>query len=257
MKFISWNVNGLRNCTNNGEFLKFFNKEKADFFCLQEIKSNETQIAFKSKDYKQIWNYSSKKGYSGTVIFTKIEPLNIKYGFEDEYGENFDNENRVITLEYTDFFLVNVYFPNTKNSKKRFNFRLEFDEYFNNHIANLNKIKNVIICGDFNIAHKNIDICKDYRIKTDDKNFFSEEKNDFEELLNIGLIDSFRYFHPQQQKFTWWFHNDSDKINNIGWRLDYFLISKELRKNIRKAEILNNINGSDHCPIELDLQLEV
>lgn len=252
MKFISWNVNGLRNCTHNGEFLKFFNKEKPDFFCIQEIKSSQNQIAFRSKDYKQYWNYSSKKGYSGTAVFTKIEPLSVEFGLKNEYGEKFDNENRIITLEYNEFFLINCYTPNSQFNRKRLNFRQKWDEVFKNYIYELNNIKDIILCGDFNVAHKDIDICNQYKnSKKDD--FINEERVAFSELLNVGLIDTFRYFHPQKKEFTWNFNGENNE--KIGWRLDYFLVSDYLKKQIRKANIYQKIDGSDHCPILLELEI--
>ena len=255
MKFISWNVNGLQNCIEKGDFEKTFKELSADFLSIQEVKSSK-KIEFDCGEYKQFWNLArSKNGYSGTAIFTRRKPNKVYYGIQDEYGEDYDNEGRILTLEYSDFFLVNCYVPNSKASKNRLNYRLEFDEFFRNYIDKLNSIKNVIICGDFNIAYKEIDICFDYRNNNDAVSFLQEEKIAFEELLDIGLIDTFRYYHPQQQKYTWWFHNEENRKNNIGWRLDYFLISSELKKQIRKADILNDIFGSDHCPIELILEV--
>ena len=258
MKFISWNINGLNSCIKNGRFEEAFEKLNADFFCIQEIKNNSKIDIKNTRKYLQFWNFSEiKRGYSGTVIFCKKEPTRSYYGIEDEYGENFDKEGRVITLEYSDFFLVNCYVPNTKTGAERLNYRLKFDEIFKNYIEKLNLKKNVIICGDFNVAYKEIDICKEFRVKSynNDTGFFDEEKIAFEDLINLGLIDTFRYFHPQQQKYSWYF-DENNKKNNIGGRLDYFLISNELANNIEKAEIHDEILGSDHLPIELELKLE-
>ena len=260
MRFISWNVNGIRSCLESGEFDRLFNTVHADFYCLQEIRLSR-KIKIDINNYEQFWHCSTVKGgYAGTAIFCKEKPLKVTYGIEDEYQENFDKEGRVITLEYSDFFLVNCYIPNTKTGVDRLNYRLKFDDCFREHINKLNSEKNVIVCGDFNIAYQNIDVCKNYRVSDSNKNalkeFSDEEKSNFKELLEIGLIDSFRYFHPQSQKYTWWLHNSEDRKNDIGWRLDYFLISEELRKSIRKADILTNVKGSDHCPIELELKLE-
>lgn len=257
MKFISWNVNGLKNCINNGEFEKTLEKLDADFFCVQEIKCSK-KIEIKGLEkYMQFWNFSEKrKGYSGTAIFSKKEPINVVYGIMDEYGQDLDKEGRIVTLEYPEFYLVNCYVPNSKLKRERFNYRLEFNEFFIDYIEKLNFQKNVIICGDFNVANENIDICKNYRRNVlNNIGFSDEEKTSFKDLLNIGFIDTFRYYHPTYQKYSWWF-SDTDRDNGKGWRLDYFLISEELRKNIRKADILDEINGSDHCPILLELKLE-
>ena len=258
MRFISWNINGIKNCIKNDRFEQAFKNLNADFFCIQEIKCNNKMDTKESKKYLQFWNFSEvKKGYSGTAIFCKKEPVKVYFGIEDEYGENFDKEGRVITLEYSDFFLINCYIPNTRTGIKRLNYRLRFDELFKNYIENLNLKKNIIICGDFNIAYKKLDICKEFRVKpyNNFNGFFNEEKIAFEDLLNLGLIDTYRYFHPQQQKYSWYF-DENNRKKNIDWRLDYFLISKELRKSIRKAEIHNEILGSDHSPIELELKIE-
>ena len=257
MKFISWNVNGIVACNKEKNFEKILKDFDADFFCIQELKTNNNvQIEF--KEYKQFWNYSNKKGYSGTAIFAKKQPIKVEYGLIDEYGDNFDTEGRVITLEYSDFYLVTCYTPNSQSSIKRLNYRLEFDDIFIEYIKNLNNRKGVIICGDLNIAYQNIDICSNYRQrninKNEMKNFFDEEKFAFTEILNIGFIDTFRYFHPQSQKFSWWFSEKTRK-ENIGWRLDYFLVSKEYQSNIRKADVHDEILGSDHCPIELELNI--
>lgn len=255
MKFISWNTNGLKNCIEKGEFEKTFKELNADVFCIQEVKSSKP-IEFDCGEYKQFWNLAkSKNGYSGTAIFCKKEPNKVYYGIQDEYGEDYDTEGRVLTLEYSDFFLVNCYVPNSKANKTRLNYRLEFDEFFKRYIEKLNSIKNVIICGDFNIAYNSIDICPYYRNNHETIEFLEEEKLAFQELLNLGLVDTFRYYHPQRQKFSWWFQNEENRKNNIGWRLDYFLISDEMKKQIRKADILNNIYGSDHCPIELVMEV--
>ena len=256
MKLISWNVNGLKNCIKNGKFEETLKNLNADFFCVQEVKCNEEIKLKELEKYFNFWNFSeSKKGYSGTAIFTKKAPTNIYYGIKNEYKESLDKEGRIITLEYPNFYLINCYFPNSKMKRERFNYRLEFNEFFIDYIEKLNFQKNVIICGDFNVAKENIDVCNEYRKKLDNNGFFDEEKASFENLLDLGLIDCFRYYHPQQQKFSWWF-DEENREKNIGWRLDYFLVSQELKKNIRKAEILNDIFGSDHCPIELELKLE-
>lgn len=251
MKFVSWNVNGIRACMKTGIFETFFDKENADFFCIQETKlSNE--IVLEKNGYLQFWNNSKRKGYSGTAIFCKRKPLNVEYGLKDEYGENIDFEGRLITLEYRDFYLINCYTPNSKNGKSRVGFRTNWDEKFRRYIEELNKKKYVIIGGDFNVSHTLRDMCKDYR-KNIEIPFEETERNAFDELLKSDLIDTYRFFHPQFQKYTWWCCSDKKREDNLGWRLDYFLISQDLKKNIRKADIYTDVLGSDHCPIELEL----
>ena len=257
MKLISWNVNGFRKCMNNGGFEELLKNVNTDFLCIQEIKCNEKIEIKNLENYLQFWNFPKmKKGYSGTAIFSKKEPIKVVYGIKDEYGDDLDDEGRIITLEYPEFYLVNCYIPNSKMKRERLNYRLEFNEFFIDYIEKLNFKKDVIVCGDFNVAYQKKDICKDFRSKfIEDIIFSDDERKSFEELLNIGLIDTFRYYHPEEQKYSWWFDNKSRK-ENIGWRLDYFLVSDELKKYIKKAEIHNEISGSDHCPIELQLELE-
>ena len=251
MKIISWNVNGLKSIIDNE--LNSILKTNADIICLQETKIAKPTENINIK-YNQYHHQSKKAGYSGVAIFSKEKAENIIQGIEieNEYGEpeNVDDEGRVLTAEYNDFFIVNVYVPCSQTNIDRRNERYEFDTNLRNYIEKLNQTKNVIICGDFNVCHKNIDICNIDKHKH--KELFSdEERGNFDELLEIGLIDTYRYMHPQMRRYTFWQHKEDRETNKWGWRLDYILVSNYLRKNIREANILSQITGSDHCPIEL------
>lgn len=245
MKIVSWNVNGIKSVINKN-FIEVFKNMNADIFCVQETKTQEQQLEV--KDYFQYWNYAEKKGYSGTAIFTKIEPLDVIYGINDE---ELDNEGRVITLEYEDFYIVNTYTPCYQKSIARQNYRMNWDEKFIEYIEKLVWKKNVIICGDFNVAYQEIDFGN---INKEILGFTDEERRQFYNLINIGFIDVFRFKNPNYRKYTWW-KNDKREIMDNGCRLDYFLISKELKNNIIAVQIRNDIRGSDHCPIVLKIKM--
>lgn len=253
MKLISWNVNGIRACQKSGAFDDFFNEANADFFCLQETKLSK-EIKIEKEGYMQFWNTSKRKGYSGTAIFCRKEPIKVEYGLKDDYGDEIDSEGRILTLEYNDFYLVNCYTPSSKNDGDRAEFRMKWDKCFRNYVSDLNDEKYVIMCGDFNVSHMPIDMCLEYR-KSKNIPFDETERNAFSKLLKEGFIDTYRYFHPQMVNYSWWSCSDKDRAENMGWRLDYFLISEDLKKQVRKAEIHTKILGSDHCPIELELKI--
>ena len=247
MKFISWNVNGIRACVTKG-FLDFFKEVDADIFCLQETKLQEGQIELDLEGYYQYWNYAVKKGYSGTAIFTKRKPLSVNYGIQIE---EHDNEGRVITLEFEDFYFVTVYTPNSQSELKRLEYRMRWEEDFKTYLLKLENIKPVIVCGDLNVAHKEIDLKNP---KTNKKNagFTNEERNKFTELLNAGFIDTYRFFNPLKEGvYSWWSYRFNARKNNSGWRIDYFLASKKIEDRLVSANIYTEVLGSDHCPIEL------
>ena len=250
MKLISWNVNGLRACMDKG-FMDFFKEMDADVFCLQETKLQAGQIEMDLPGYYQYWNYAEKKGYSGTAMFTKTEPLNVTYGIGiDEH----DKEGRVITAEFEEYYVVTVYTPNSQRELARLDYRMTWEEAFLNYIKSLDAKKPVIFCGDLNVAHKEIDLKNP---KTNHKNagFTDEEREKFTELLNDGFIDTFRYFYPNEEgKYSWWSYRFSARKKNAGWRIDYFLVSEALKDNLKSADILSDIMGSDHCPVELILK---
>lgn len=255
MKVISWNVNGLKSIIKNG-FEQSIKEINADIICVQELKITSPIKEFKLEGYFSYYNYSKTGGYSGVATFVKEQPLNVYKGIfldEDDEEINLDEESRVLTLDYNDFFVVNVYIPHPQTKNERKSYRIEFDYLLKKYIEKLNSIKDVIICGDFNLCHKNIDC---YSLKVDQKNkyFIEEVRADFSELLDIGLLDTFRYMHPQFRKYTLR-ANNIQKLGNTRycWRLDYILISNFLKNNIKEANILNEIKGSDHCPIELVL----
>lgn len=245
MKIVSWNVNGIKSVINKN-FMEVFKNMNADIFCIQETKTQEQQLEL--NNYFQYWNYANKKGYSGTAIFTKIEPLDVIYGINDE---ELDDEGRVITLEYEDFYIVNTYTPCYQKSIARQNYRMNWDEKFIEYIEELVWRKNVIICGDFNVAYQEIDFGN---VNKEILGFTDEERRQFYNLLNIGFIDVFRFKNPNYRKYTWW-KNDKREIMDNGCRLDYFLISKELKNNIVAVQIRNDIRGSDHCPIVLKIKM--
>ena len=258
MKIASWNVNGLKSIIDSG-FKDFVKTNEIDIVCIQETKITNEVKELEIEGYYKYFNYSIKGGYSGVAIYSRKEAENIIVGIEseNEFGEieNIDNEARVLTIEYNDFFIVSVYVPCSQAGIHRQNFRLEFDEQFYEYIEKLNNIKNVIICGEYNECHNNIDICNLEKHKKVQL-FSDEERASFNELLNLGFIDTYRYMHPQMRKYTFWTNDVSNReCSKIGWRLDYILVSEYLKKDIREANILTNVCGSDHCPIELVIKV--
>lgn len=250
MKLISWNVNGLRACVKKG-FLDYFKSEDADIFCLQETKLQEGQIDLDLEGYHQYWNYAEKKGYSGTAIFTKKEPLNVYYGINMEHH---DKEGRVITLEFEDFFMVTVYTPNSQSELARLEYRMEWEDDFRNYLLELSSKKGVVVCGDLNVAHKEIDL-KNPKTNRKNAGFTDEERDKFSTLLSSGFIDTFRYFNPDiEGVYSWWSYRFNARKNNAGWRIDYFCASKKLEDRLVSADIHTEILGSDHCPVELEIK---
>ena len=251
MKFISWNVNGLRACVKKG-FLDFFNEVDADFFCVQETKLQEGQINLELEGYYQYWNYAVKKGYSGTAIFTKHEPINVTYGIGIEQH---DQEGRVITLEYPNFYLITVYTPNSQNELARLDYRMQWEEDFRSYLVKLDENKPVIVCGDLNVAHQQIDL-KNPKTNTKNPGFTPDERNQMTHLLNAGFTDTFRYFYPTKEDcYSWWSYRANARAKNVGWRIDYFLTSNRLSTQLKAATIYAEILGSDHCPVGLTLNL--
>lgn len=249
MKLISWNVNGLRACVGKG-FLEYFESVDADIFCVQEIKLQEGQIDLQVDGYHQYWNYALKKGYSGTAVFTKEKPLTVKYGVGDLLTEG---EGRILTLEYPQFYLVNVYSPNAQRDLARLPFRLEWEEDMRAYLKKLDKMKPVILCGDLNVAHQEIDI-RNVKSNIGNSGFTDEERGKMTALLAEGFIDTFRYVHPDKtDAYTWWSYMNKVRERNIGWRIDYFIASKRLAPKLKNADIHPNILGSDHCPIVLEM----
>ena len=250
MRFISWNVNGLRACMQKG-FMDFFRQMDADFFCLQETKLQQGQIELELPGYRQYWCYAEKKGYSGTAIFTQHEPLSVSYGIG---GEELDNEGRVITLEYPDFCLVTCYTPNAQRELARIDHRMKWEEAFRGYLKGLDAKKPVILSGDLNVAHKEIDL-KNPASNRGNAGFSDEERRAFTQLLEAGFTDSFRYLYPDQKDaYTWWSYMFKARERNIGWRIDYFVVSERLQTAIEDAAIHADITGSDHCPVELRLK---
>lgn len=250
MKFISWNVNGLRAIVKKN-FLDVFTDLDADFFCLQETKLQAGQIDLDLPGYVQYWNYAEKKGYSGTAIFAKQPALSVRYGIDQA---EHDLEGRVITLEYDDFFLVTCYTPNSQNELRRLSYRLTWEEAFSHYLNTLKKTKSVILCGDLNVAHQNIDL-KNWKTNQKNAGFTPEERQKFTELLATGFVDSFRYFNPTLEGvYSWWSYRFNARKNNAGWRIDYFLVSDDLTDRLADAKIHTEIVGSDHCPVELTLK---
>lgn len=246
-KLISWNVNGLRAVLQKN-FLEYFNSVDADIFCLQEIKLQEGQVDFNPEGYNCYWNYAEKKGYSGTAIFTKENPISVSY---DIGIDHHDKEGRVITLEFKDYYLVNVYTPNSQTELARLNYRMTWEDDFRSYLLDLDSKKPVILCGDLNVAHTEIDLKNPKSNKTN-AGFTIEERNKFSELLESGFVDSFRYLHPDAiEKYSWWSYRFSARKNNAGWRIDYFVVSNKIKDKIVEANIHNEIMGSDHCPVEL------
>lgn len=250
MKFISWNVNGLRACVGKG-FLDFFKEADADIFCLQETKLQEGQIDLELPGYHQYWNYAEKKGYSGTAIFTKTEPLSVAYGIG---VEEHDHEGRVITLEYPDFYFITVYTPNSQNELTRLDYRMKWEEDFLSYLKKLEENKPVIFCGDLNVAHNEIDL-KNPKSNRKNAGFTDEERDRFTALMQAGFIDTFRYFYPDQEGiYSWWSYRFSARAKNAGWRIDYFVVSESLKDRLEDAAIYTEVMGSDHCPVGLFLK---
>ncbi len=247
LKLVSWNVNGLRAVVKKN-FLDVFSEMDADFFCLQETKLQAGQIDLEFEGYESYWNYAVKKGYSGTAIFTKHKPLSVHYGLSIE---NHDQEGRVITLEYTDFWLLTVYTPNSQNELARIGYRMEWEDDFRAYLKKLEETKPVIVCGDLNVAHTEIDL-KNPKSNRKSAGFSDEERSKFTQLLDSGYIDTFRFFHPDVTgRYSWWSYRFNARKNNAGWRIDYFLTSQNLQNNLVSAEIHDSILGSDHCPVSL------
>lgn len=250
MKFISWNVNGLRACVQK-DFEESFRTLDADFFCLQETKMQEGQLDLTFEGYNSYWNYAEKKGYSGTAIYTKHQPLSVSYGMG---VEEHDHEGRVITLEYEKFYLITVYTPNSQTELRRLDYRMTWEADFRKFLKNLDAKKPVIVCGDMNVAHEEIDI-KNPKGNRKNAGFTDEEREKMTELLNDGFTDTFRYKYPEQVTYSWWSYRFKAREKNAGWRIDYFLVSDRLQANIADAKIHTDIMGSDHCPVELDLDI--
>ena len=249
MKLISWNVNGIRACVTKG-FKESFEELDADMFCIQETKCQPEQIDLAFEGYKSYWNSAEKKGYSGTAVFTKINPLNVKYGIGIE---EHDKEGRVITLEFQDFYLVNVYTPNSKRGLERLDYRMVWEDEMRKYLLKLNETKPVIMCGDLNVAHKEIDL-KNPNSNHHNAGFTDEERAKMTDLLEAGFTDTFRYLYPKQEGiYSWWSYMFHARENNAGWRIDYFITSKSIEEKIEDAKIHNEIFGSDHCPVELDI----
>ena len=255
MKLISWNVNGLRAVINKG-FKEFFDKIDADIFCIQETKMQENQIDDNIKEivkeYNSYWNSAEKKGYSGTAIFSKEKPVNVTYGIGKE---EHDKEGRVITLEFEKFYMVNIYTPNSKRELERLDYRQVWEDEIREYLLKLNESKPVIMCGDLNVAHQEIDL-KNPKTNRRNAGFTDEERNKMTELLNAGFTDTFRYKYPDVEgKYSWWSYMFHAREKNAGWRIDYFIVSNSIKDNIEDAKILDDIYGSDHCPVELDINI--
>ena len=252
MKLISWNVNGLRAVVGKG-FVDIFNGLDADVFCLQETKLSAGQIELDLPGYEQYWNYAEKKGYSGTAVFTRVKPLSVTYGLGIE---EHDHEGRVITVEYNEFYLVNVYTPNSKDGLARLPYRMEWEDDFRAYLKRLEKNKPVVLCGDLNVAHEEIDL-KNPKTNRKNAGFSDEERGKMTELLNAGFIDTFRHFYPDKTgEYSWWSYRFNARKNNAGWRIDYFIVSESLKDKLIDASIHQEIFGSDHCPVELVLDTE-
>lgn len=250
MKLISWNVNGLRACVQKN-FIEEFEKLDADIFCLQETKLQEGQIDLDLQGYSQYWNYAEKKGYSGTAVFTKKKPLSVQYGIGIE---EHDHEGRVITLEFEEFYIITVYTPNSQNELKRLDYRMKWEDDFRKYLLSLKEKKGVVVCGDMNVAHKEIDL-KNPKTNHHNAGFTDEERGKMTELLESGFTDSFRHFYPDEENiYSWWSYRFKAREKNAGWRIDYFLVSDNMKDRMTDAKIHTEIMGSDHCPVELQLK---
>ncbi|MCR4568459.1 MAG: exodeoxyribonuclease III [Pseudobutyrivibrio sp.] len=249
-KFISWNVNGLRAVIGKG-FWDYFDSADADIFCLQEIKLSEGQLECEKEGYHIYWNYAEKKGYSGTAIFSKKEPISVTYGIGIE---EHDHEGRVITLEFEDFYFITCYTPNSQNELKRLDYRMTWEDDFRAYLCELNKKKGVILCGDLNVAHQEIDL-KNPKTNRKNAGFTDEERSKMTELLSSGFVDSFRYFYPDQVDiYSWWSYRFHAREKNAGWRIDYFIVSEDIKSRMKDSKIHTEVLGSDHCPVELDFE---
>ena len=249
MKLISWNVNGIRACLNKG-FSDFFKEVNADIFCLQETKCQPEQINLEFEGYTSYWNSAERKGYSGTAIFTKKQPINVTYGIGIE---EHDKEGRIITLEFENFYLVTNYTPNAKRELERLDYRMVWEDEIRKYLLELNKKKPVSMCGDLNVAHEEIDL-KNPKTNKGNAGFTNEEREKMTELLNAGFIDSYRYLYPEKIEYSWWSYMGHAREKNVGWRIDYFIVSNDFRENIKDATIYTEILGSDHCPVGLEIK---
>ena len=249
MKLISWNVNGIRACLNKG-FSEFFKEINADIFCIQETKCQPEQIELKYEGYISYWNSAEKKGYSGTAIFTKKQPINVTYGIGIE---EHDKEGRIITLEFDDFYLVTNYTPNAKRELERLHYRMVWEDEIRKYLLELNTKKPVIMCGDLNVAHEEIDL-KNPKTNKGNAGFTNEERGKMTELLNSGFIDSYRYLYPEKTEYSWWSYMGRAREKNVGWRIDYFIVSNDFKEKIKNATIYTEILGSDHCPVGLEIE---
>ena len=249
MKIISWNVNGIRACLNKG-FSEFFKEINADIFCIQETKCQPEQIELKFEGYISYWNSAEKKGYSGTAIFTKKQPINVTYGIGIE---EHDKEGRIITLEFDDFYLVTNYTPNAKRELERLDYRMVWEDEIRKYLLELNTKKPVIMCGDLNVAHEEIDL-KNPKTNKGNAGFTNEERGKMTELLNSGFIDSYRYLYPEKTEYSWWSYMGRAREKNVGWRIDYFIVSNDFKEKIKNATIYTEILGSDHCPVGLEIE---
>lgn len=250
-KFISWNVNGIRACVKKG-FMDSFNSLDADIFCIQESKLQDGQIELELDGYHQYWNYAEKKGYSGTAVFSKVEPISVTYGIG---SEEHDSEGRAITLEFDDFYFVNVYVPNAQEELKRLSFRMEWEDTFRQYLLELDTKKSVVFCGDLNVAHNEIDL-KNPKPNVGRPGFSNEEREKFSTLLDSGFTDTFRYFYPTLEgAYSWWTYRFNARANNAGWRIDYFCVSNRLCDKLKDAKIHADIYGSDHCPVEVEIDI--
>ena len=258
-KIYSWNVNGLRAVLRKGALQRFIEDEEPDILCLQETKAKQGQAEVDLPEYEELWNSAERPGYAGTAIFTKIKPLSVKYNlpasdFVDEFGDPL-NEGRVLTAEFDSFYLVNVYTPNSKNGLERLGLRAEkWDPAFLRYLKELEKIKPVVVCGDFNAAHEEKDIARP-DTNHHSAGFTDEERRGIGNLLGAGFVDTFRILHPDEQRYTWWSHWGNARKNNVGWRIDYFFVSHELCAKLKSSEIHEGITGSDHCPVSIDLEI--
>ena len=250
MKFVSWNVNGLRAATKKG-FREFFSEIDADIFAIQETKMQKEQKEFDLEGYHEYWNCADKKGYSGTLIYTKEEPIKVEYGID---GEGYNDEGRIITLEFDKYYFVTVYVPNSQRELTRLDYRMVFEDEFRDYLNRLDKIKPVVLCGDLNVAHREIDLANP---KTNERNagYTIEERTKFTKLLDSGFIDTFRYLHPDNIKYSWWSYMFKARERNIGWRIDYFVVSNRIKDKLKTAEIHEDIHGSDHCPVSIQIEL--
>ena len=251
MRLITWNVNGLRACVQKG-FMDFFNEVDVDIFAVQETKLQEGQIELDMLNNYDYWDYAQKKGYSGTAVFSKQEPINVKIGLDNE---KFNTEGRVVTLEFDKFYFVNAYVPNSQTELKRLDYRMEWEDNFLNYLKELDDLKPVVFCGDLNVAHKEIDL-KNPKTNTKNAGFTVEEREKFSALLENGFVDSFRYLYPDAVgAYTWWSYRFNARKNNTGWRIDYFIVSERIKDKIESVKIHSTVLGSDHCPVEIEISI--